>query len=98
MQNNPLLQIQIKLTAKQAAGSIWLIQILKKAHVLESGDEAYTLLINPPKGTVSNQFWAEQTYRYCLAYNIPCLIVRPSLGAQELAHNTGISEEVKGLK
>lgn len=84
-QSNPLLQVQIKLTAKQAAGSVWLIQILKKAHVVESGNEPYTLLINPPKGTTSHQFWAENVYRYCCAYNIPALIVRPQQNAQEAA-------------
>jgi hypothetical protein len=83
--SNPLLQIQIKLTAKQAASAVWLIHILKKAHVFEGTDQAYTLLLNPPKGTVSNQLWAEQVYKHCLAFNIPALIVRPTRGAQEVA-------------
>lgn len=85
MQANPLLQVQIKLTAKQAMENLLIIRLMARARCLEHTDESYTLVLNPPKGTVSNQLWAEQVYKYCLEHNIPALIVRPERNAQEVA-------------
>lgn len=85
MQANPLLQVQVKLTTTEAASGIRLIQLLLHASVVEHADKPYTLLVNPPKGTTNNVFWAEQVYKYCLEHNIPALIVRPERNASEVA-------------
>jgi hypothetical protein len=87
MQNDPLLQIQIRIDARIFTNPqvTLLLALLTNAHVLEHGERANEFLINSPKGTVSNRFWAEQVYKYCLEHSIPALIVRPSRGATEVA-------------
>lgn len=84
-QANPLLQVQVKLPARMSVDLTKFIIFLKHANILEHGRGVGEFLLSPPKGTVSNQFWAENVYKYCLTHNIPALIVRPAQNAQEVA-------------
>lgn len=77
MNRNPSLKVKLVLPKGLVASSRTLVWILCKANILEiDGNDAFTMYLHPPKGTVNNEFWASRVVYAATEFNIPALIVR----------------------
>ena len=85
MHANPMLMVKIALPAKLDVLTIKLLRLLNSSGSMTHADKPGTWLLYPPKGTTSNAFWAERTYKKAHELGFPTLIVRD--GSEKGANN-----------
>ena len=77
MLSNPPTQIKFTLTNSQVRAWMPLLLLLVSSQTLVHTGAYNTYVLNPPKGTTNNGWWAEQALAKFTEAQIPAIIVRP---------------------